>query len=183
MAIFDILSNKSVSTSTAIIWWRRWPFIRLYTGSRNFRSIEDLLNNIGQGVAYDLESEWLTIQYHDHLRERRFGDFDQLPLVFYNKVWPRDMINAENSHYYVESVQQVSDRLAIVITDLENKYSDKYIVLTSHADTLQILHTLMSQEDPRYFCLHRFKNCEARLLIDDDLSSKRTALNYDGVNP
>ena len=142
-----------------------------------------MLNNIGQGVAYDLESEWLTIQYHDHLRERHFGDFDQLPLVFYNKVWPRDMINAENSHYYVESVQQVSDRLAIVITDLENKYSDKYIVFTSHADTLQILHTLMSQEDPRYFCLHRFKNCEARLLIDDDLSSKRTALKYDGVNP
>lgn len=35
-------------------------------------------------------------------------------------------------------------------------FTGKYIVLTSHADTLQIMQTFLSNEDPRKFSQYRY---------------------------
>jgi broad specificity phosphatase PhoE len=126
----------------------------------------------------ELQSKWgleVPMEIDEGLRERYFGEFDQLDLIFYNKVWPVDLVDSENTRYGVESVAQVCERVLRVISKLEERYENKVCVLTSHADTLQIAQTLFSGEDPRYFSQHRFKNCEARELID---IGKRVPLEY-----
>ena len=41
----------------------------------------------------------VNVKWHIHsltrkeLRERYFGDYDALPLIFYNKVWPIDTVS------------------------------------------------------------------------------------------
>ena len=49
-----------------------------------------------------------------------------------------------NTRYSVESVQQVVERVSSLVTSLEARYTDKYIILTSHADTLQIMQTYLA---------------------------------------
>jgi broad specificity phosphatase PhoE len=46
--------------------------------------------------------------------------------------------------------------------EVEDTHSGKFIVLSSHADTLQIFQTFLSGEDPRKFATYRFKNGEVR---------------------
>ena len=50
--------------------------------------------------------------------------------------------------------------------ELEDTYTGKYIVLTSHADTLQIFQSFLSFEDPRKFSQYRFKNGEVHIRYD-----------------
>ena len=50
-------------------------------------------------------------------------------------------------------------------SELERTYTGKSIVLTSHADTLQIMQTFLSFEDPRKFSQYRFKNGEVRKYV------------------
>ena len=45
---------------------------------------------------------------------------------------------------------------------MESLYIGKIIILCSHADTLQIMQTFLSNEDPRKFANYRFKNGEVR---------------------
>ena len=106
------------------------------------------------------------MEIDEGLRERFFGDFDQQDLIYYNRVWPVDLVDSENTRHGVESVAQLCERIIKMIENLEEKYENKVCILTSHADTLQIAQTLFSGEDPRSFSQHRFKNCEARELID-----------------
>lgn len=56
---------------------------------------------------------------------------------------------------------------------LEKKYENKVIVLVSHADTLQIAHMLLSNNDPRKFSQYRFQNGEVRNLLSLQLQPKR----------
>ena len=120
----------------------------------------------------------VSVEINEGLRERDFGDFDQRPLLYYNRVWPVDELDAENTRNGVESVSQVCERAKGVIAGLEEKFYGKTIVLTSHADTLQILNCMFSQEDPRYFAQHRMKNCEVRPMYVPDLNAKRIPLEY-----
>ena len=120
----------------------------------------------------------VDIEIVDGLRERYFGEFDQRALIYYNKVWPVDQIDSQNSRYGVESVADVCQRVLSVIEDCENKYSSKVLVMTSHADTLQVLNTLFSGEDPRMFAAHRFRNCEVRELNIPGLETRRVPLTY-----
>ena len=53
-------------------------------------------------MAY-LTFEVSGIEIVDGLRERYFGEFDQRALIYYNKVWPVDQIDSQNSRYGVES--------------------------------------------------------------------------------
>ena len=98
------------------------------------------------------------------LRERWFGELDNTDITNYNKVWPADLKDASCTNFNVESVDQVCERLRVMILKLEATFSDKKIVLVSHADTLQILQTYLACADPRTFSQYRFKNGEVRAL-------------------
>ena len=53
-------------------------------------------------------------------------------------------IDDSNTRYQVESVQQVVERVSSLVASLESRYSNKHIILTSHADTLQIMQTYLA---------------------------------------
>ena len=72
------------------------------------------------------------------LRERCFGPLHGTALINYNVVWPIDEVDADNKRFGVESINDVITRVSALIDDMEAKYSGKIIVMTSHADTLQV---------------------------------------------
>lgn len=49
------------------------------------------------------------------LRERFFGELDAQPLIFYNWVWPLDLIDATNKRHEVESIVDVQSRVSTLI--------------------------------------------------------------------
>ena len=56
------------------------------------------------------------------------------------KVWPLDLEDAHHTNYGVESVQSVAQRLRGMFLHLEEEHAPGTpILLTSHADTLQVL--------------------------------------------
>ena len=81
------------------------------------------------------------INFHKNLRERYFGKLDKTALNNLAKVWEYDKANANNKYSGVESPNKVLKRTLVLINQLERKYKNKKILLVSHGDVLQILHT------------------------------------------
>jgi broad specificity phosphatase PhoE len=79
-------------------------------------------------------------------------------------------MDARHAGYGVESVESVCARLRPLFMDLESRYQGHCIVLTSHADTLQIMQCYVARADERLFSQYRFKNGEVRALAQDPLS-------------
>eukprot|EP00611_Tribonema_gayanum_P009942 TRINITY_DN19836_c0_g1_i3.p1 TRINITY_DN19836_c0_g1~~TRINITY_DN19836_c0_g1_i3.p1 ORF type:complete len:307 (-),score=52.86 TRINITY_DN19836_c0_g1_i3:162-1082(-) len=104
------------------------------------------------------------------LRERYFGELDGTVLLNYNKVWPADLIDSRQAGYGVESVQDVCARMQRLFLSLEEQYAGKCMVLTSHADTLQIMQCYVAGADERLFSQYRFKNGEVRALLQEQTS-------------
>ncbi|WP_159565791.1 histidine phosphatase family protein [Budvicia diplopodorum] len=75
------------------------------------------------------------------LRERYFGDFEQLDDSQYELVWQHDIQDPEHEFGEVESLQSVCDRQMDFLQDLEQQYEGKHILLVGHGDPLQILLT------------------------------------------
>ncbi|MBI1866168.1 MAG: histidine phosphatase family protein [Candidatus Staskawiczbacteria bacterium] len=86
------------------------------------------------------------IIFHKNLRERYFGKLDKTPLNNLIKVWEYDERNANHKHEGVESPNKVLKRTLVLINKLEKKYKNKKILLVSHGDVLQILHTHFSKK-------------------------------------
>ena len=119
----------------------------------------------------------IPILTRELLRERYFGELDAKELIFYNKVWPLDQQDAFNQRHGVESVQDVCARCELLLESLERQFQDKVIILSSHADTLQIFQLFMSGKvDPRCFAEYRFRNGELRHMTS--LTAKRSPLVY-----
>lgn len=101
------------------------------------------------------------IHIDSRLRERWFGSLDGTPVSTYNQVWPLDLEDAHNTEFGVESVQSVAIRLRDLFVSLEEAHPPGTpILLTSHADTLQIMQCYVANADPRLFSQYRFKNGE-----------------------
>jgi broad specificity phosphatase PhoE len=82
------------------------------------------------------------------LRERHFGDWEKTDSVNYHMVWAVDESNADHNEGNVEPVNSVLDRATSLIIELEQKYTNKDILLVSHGDTLQILQTGFQKVPP-----------------------------------
>ena len=106
----------------------------------------------------------------DGLMERFFGELDAQPLSTYGYVWPNDMKDPTQTSYNVESVAAVSTRLREVIMKIEESEVHKNgngdsVVLTSHADVLQIMQVFASGlENVGDFSSYRFGNGEVRFM-------------------
>lgn len=81
------------------------------------------------------------------LRERHFGEFEQKSSVHYDDVWAHDANSGDHTEFGVESVNANVKRTTAFILELEEKYTDKDILLISHGDTLQILQTAFDRVD------------------------------------
>jgi glucosyl-3-phosphoglycerate phosphatase len=84
------------------------------------------------------------INFHKNLRERYFGKYDKTSLDNIKIVWEHDRKNPNHKHQGAESPNKVLKRTLALITQLEKKYKDRKILLVSHGDVLQILHTHVS---------------------------------------
>ncbi len=72
------------------------------------------------------------------LRERFFGDWELTVDDNYKKVWADDAKKISPPKHNVEPVESVLNRIFSCISDIEDKYRKKNILLVSHGDTLQI---------------------------------------------
>lgn len=88
------------------------------------------------------------VQITKLLRERNFGDFENSDHTNYQKVWDFDKVSANHREHNVESINAVLDRTTSLITDLEQRYENKVILLVSHGDTLQILQAGFQKINP-----------------------------------
>jgi len=104
---------------------------------------------------------------HD-LRERDFGALDGLSAGAYDTVWPRDAADPFDGSDGVEPVAAVCERLRAMVDLLEARHSGEHLVLTAHADTIQIFQTWFAGCDVRTFASYRFKNGEVRLCTDSE---------------
>jgi len=86
------------------------------------------------------------INFHKKLRERYFGKFDKTSLDNIKIAWAHDEKDSDHKHKGVESPNKVLKRTLAVIAELDKKYKDKKILLVSHGDVLQILHTHFSKK-------------------------------------
>lgn len=84
------------------------------------------------------------INFHKNLRERYFGRYDKTSLDNIKKAWEHDEKNADHKHAGVESPNKVLKRTFALIGKLEKKHKGRKILLVSHGDVLQILHTYFS---------------------------------------
>lgn len=116
-----------------------------------------------------IEELGLTIQneikIEDGLMERFFGRLDDEPIHTYAYVWPVDMYDCTHVAFEVESVAAVSTRLRETILTIEEATEDEgnFIVLTSHADVLQIMQLYAAgASNVGKFSSYRFGNGEVR---------------------
>ena len=86
------------------------------------------------------------INFHKNLRERYFGKYDKTSLDNIKIAWAHDEKNPNHKHKGIESPNKVLKRTLAVINELEKKYNGKKILLVSHGDVLQILHTYFSKK-------------------------------------
>ena len=86
------------------------------------------------------------INLHKKLRERYFGKYDKTSLDNIKIAWAHDEKNPNHKHKGVESPNKILKRTLAVISELEKKHKGKKILLVSHGDVLQILHTHFSKK-------------------------------------
>lgn len=92
------------------------------------------------------------------LRERYFGEYDKTSDDNYPLVWERDEGNGANNHRNVETPDHVRDRFRSLISDLENRFQGRDILLVSHGDALQIGQTWFDGKPSH--CHRRLKHLE-----------------------
>ncbi len=99
------------------------------------------------------------------LRERFFGRYDGQDDSCYHRVWERDAENGANREGDVESPDEVRNRIADLVGELESNYSGRDILLVSHGDALQIGQTFfLGKEARRHRSLPHLETGEVRRL-------------------
>ncbi len=78
------------------------------------------------------------------LRERFFGELDLQSNDHYANVWRYDAEDPSHERWGVESVVSVAARMESAISELEDKFRGKTLLVVSHGDPLQILLTQRS---------------------------------------
>jgi broad specificity phosphatase PhoE len=99
------------------------------------------------------------------LRERYFGQLEATHNSNYQMVWDEDVVDHTHTTNSVESVADVLARGLSLISELEEKYVSRNILLVSHGDTLQILQTAFKDTHPsKHRSLVHLKTAEIRAL-------------------
>ena len=182
---------KKSSLSKKKVYFYSSPFSRANQTAE--ACLEGMKKDENQAIIKNLE---LDIQQHitidDGLMERFFGDLDATPLPTYAYVWPEDFKDVtQTGKFNVESVAAVSTRMREVVMRIEESevHSDSdggdIIVLTSHADVLQIMQLYASGIDNvGDFSSYRFGNGEVRLMgRTPDVLPERSPLEMPEVMP
>jgi broad specificity phosphatase PhoE len=157
--------NADDTTSTKQLYFYSSPFARAKETS--YACLEGLRTK--QEVGKRVMDMGLTVNeevfIHDGLMERYFGRLDGKELLTYAYVWPVDMFDPTHTAFDVESVAAVSERMRATLLDIDSQHDEggNHIVLTSHADVLQITQAYAAGLDNvGMFSQYRFLNGEVR---------------------
>ena len=125
------------------------------------------VQRLAQLAAGDFECPPLVrVGLLEGLRERGFGDLDGMPTGAYDDVFRRDLADPFDGTAGVEPVADVCARLRRLVDVLERRHAGDHVVLTAHADTIQIFQTWFARCDVRSFSSYRFANGECRRCDD-----------------
>ena len=153
--------------STGRVYFVSSPFARAReTAEQCIRGIQrdDDVAGKARSLGLTIHDE---IHIHDGLMERYFGRLDGMELSTYAYVWPVDMMDPTHTAFEVESVAAVCTRVREAILELDSRYEGggNHVVLTSHADVLQITQVYAAGlQNPGQFSSYRFGNGEVRAM-------------------
>lgn len=117
-------------------------------------------------IARDILGVDGAIILDSRLRERWFGNWERTDNTAYDKVWADDIHNPQHQIESVESAHDVQQRTAELISELEEKYADKKILLVSHGDALQIMQTAFQKKSSAvHRSLQHLETAEVRELF------------------
>ena len=133
-------------------------------------NLQNRLEALGVELAQEKPDD---VVLKDKLMERYFGRLDDEAIYTYAYVWPVDKFNVTHTAFDVESVAAVCTRIReLIVDDLEqgidqqqNQQQRYHVVLTSHADVLQITQLYAAgAENVGAFSSYRFGNGEVRAM-------------------
>ena len=107
------------------------------------------------------------IRFETRLRERAFGTLHFKNVDdFVKKVWDLDEADPTHNEFGVESVMEMVVRLSHLIQELNKEHSNRVIILVSHGDPCQCIHTVFKGINPNEFRKqpNGYANCEIREL-------------------
>ena len=105
------------------------------------------------------------VKLESRLRERDFGEFELGHINAYDKVWHNDELSICDKTMRIESVGSVLTRGLEVITELDQNFNGKDIVIVGHGDVLQILITYYQGFEPKFHrSIASIKNAKIRRL-------------------
>ncbi len=84
----------------------------------------------------------------ERLRERYFGEWDGTSSQNYQRVWEEDQRDSSHNTWGVESFNQVLERMTSFISDREEQFKNNIILIVSHGDPLQMLHSGFQRTNP-----------------------------------
>lgn len=108
------------------------------------------------------------IKFEPRIRERGLGSLELGPVSSVHEMWKNDEMDPTAANNGVESVSSMTLRLTRVIKDYDTGCEDLVIVLVSHGDPCQCLHSFFIGLPPNEFRAsgRGYGNCEIRELID-----------------
>jgi len=106
------------------------------------------------------------VKCDQRLRERFFGDYELGADSIYEQVWQRDLVNPNQQHSGVESVNKVVRRAAALLGELNKNHQNEMILLVAHGDILQILQTTFAGKDAsQHRSIPHLQTAEIRQLL------------------
>mmetsp|Transcript_6873 Transcript_6873/g.15014 ORF Transcript_6873/g.15014 Transcript_6873/m.15014 type:complete len:349 (+) Transcript_6873:150-1196(+) len=166
----DGASFGSIGKSTKKVYFYSSPFARAEETAlkclEGMRETGEVVKKIEE-LGLDVQDDVILV---DGLMERFFGRLDGKELATYAYVWPVDMFMPTHTAFDVESVAAVSTRIRSTLLDIDSRYPEggNHIVLTSHADVLQITQCYAAGlENVGMFSQYRFGNGEVRKMGRD----------------
>lgn len=87
-----------------------------------------------------------AITPHPALRERFFGDLEGHHHHYYQQIWDADALDANHTQHQVESANAVMARVTRCVSELNQAWLSRKILLVAHGDVLQILQTACARQ-------------------------------------
>lgn len=166
--MLELIRTNKEESDTGKVYFYSSPFSRARQTAE--ACLDGLSSDENQKTVEDLKLDiQIEMIIEDGLMERFFGRLDDAAIHTYAYVWPVDMFDPCHVAFEVESVAAVSTRLRETILKIEestvHEEGGDTIVLTSHADVLQIMQLYAAgAENVGMFSSYRFKNGEVRLM-------------------
>ncbi len=106
------------------------------------------------------------IRFESNLRERWFGSLDTKNVDTHcPQIWALDEADPTHNEYGIESVMEIVFRMSQTIQKLDKDYCERIIIMVSHGDPCQCIHSVFMGISPNEYRKHDgMQNCEIREL-------------------